>query len=76
MLCENAEKEMSLQDFWEKLQQLIPPRGEISWEKLWSEFGRKGTGAYINPLIEKGLVSTTFKGSIRIREERRGEKTD
>jgi hypothetical protein len=34
MLCENKGKEMSPQEFWERLQSFIPPGAETTWEKL------------------------------------------
>ena len=65
---------MRLEAFWERLQEIIPLGEEISWARLWREFGREGTGLFITPLIQKGLVQATYKGYIRIVEARRGEK--
>lgn len=66
--------EMRLEAFWDRLQELIPPDGEITWARLWREFGREGTGLYIVPLLQKGMIRTTYKGYIRIDESRRGER--
>lgn len=68
--------EMRLEAFWERLQEIIPPEGEITWARLWREFGREGAGRYVIPLIQKGMIRTTYKGFIRINESRRGERIE
>lgn len=74
MICKNKDEEISLEEFWDRLQQLVPPGGEISWEVLWKEFGRNGIGFYTGSLVKKGFIQTTYRGYIKINERKRGEK--
>lgn len=76
MGCENRDKAWSLEKFWTRIQEIVPPGGEITWTQLWKEFGRKGTGLCTAPLLEKGLLHTTIKGTIKVEESRRGEKIE
>jgi len=74
LICENKQKEMDLEEFWETLQKIIAPGEEITWHRLWREFGRKGTGYFTSSLSEKGFIMIGYRGVIKINEDRRGEK--
>ena len=73
MPCEN-DIESDMEEFWVRIQRVIPPDQGVSWQRVWREFGRRGTGRYVTPLIKKGYLRATIKGYLYVNEKMRGKK--
>lgn len=73
MQCE-SEIESEMEDFWIRIQRIIPPGEGVSWQRVWREFGRGGTGPFMGPLIAKGYLRATIRGSVCVNEKMRGKR--
>ncbi len=60
-------------EFWQRLQAIIPPGGRVTWQRLWREFGRRGTGRHTELLRQRGYLKANHRGEIWIAEDKRGQ---
>lgn len=74
MPAQKRKERISTWEFWQRLREIIPPGGAITWKRLWREFDRKGTGLRAYRLIKKGYIWTNYRGEIGIVEAKRGEE--